>query len=232
MKPPVTTESQVEPPVTPQQQNQSEEQAKMDIETMLKSNVDLHDKEEYATLLLWDFAGDEEFYHTHQTFLSPDAIYLVVTKLNEADDKKAKEMFQLWMNSIHCYCSHEEQEMKAESNTEESEKVKKTYLKPPVILVGSYKDEMKISGEYGIEDTCKICLDKFVSNVSEDACRHLSEEYFVSNTKDDENVFQRIRLNILDLARSMKTSWNKQYPVKFIQLEKFFKKRRKSYKFQ
>ncbi|CAG2234850.1 unnamed protein product [Mytilus edulis] len=63
---------------------------KKDIETMLKSNVDLHDKEEYATLLLWDFAGDEEFYHTHQTFLSPDAIYLVVTKLNEAGDKEAQ----------------------------------------------------------------------------------------------------------------------------------------------
>ncbi|CAG2236180.1 unnamed protein product [Mytilus edulis] len=86
----VTTESQVEPPVTSQKPNQSLEQAKKDIETMLKSNVDLHDKEEYATLLLWDFAGDEEFYHTHQTFLSPDAIYLVVTKLNEAGDKEAQ----------------------------------------------------------------------------------------------------------------------------------------------
>ncbi|VDI44551.1 Hypothetical predicted protein [Mytilus galloprovincialis] len=90
VKPQVSTESTIKPPVTNQQPNQSIEEAKKDIETMLKSNVDLHDKEEYATLLLWDFAGDEEFYHTHQTFLSPDAIYLVVTKLNEADDKKAK----------------------------------------------------------------------------------------------------------------------------------------------
>lgn len=56
----------------------------------MKSKVDLYDKEEYATLLLLDFAGDEKFYHTHQTFLSPDSIYLVVAKLNEADDKQAK----------------------------------------------------------------------------------------------------------------------------------------------
>ncbi|VDI55077.1 Hypothetical predicted protein, partial [Mytilus galloprovincialis] len=90
LEPPVTTESHLEPPVNSQQQNQSLEQAKKDIETMLKSNIDFHDKEEYATLSLWDFAGDEEFYHTHQTFLSPDAIYLVVTKLDEADDKKAQ----------------------------------------------------------------------------------------------------------------------------------------------
>ncbi|VDI81168.1 Hypothetical predicted protein [Mytilus galloprovincialis] len=90
MKSDVTTESQAEHPVTFQQQNQSLEQAKKDIETMLKSDVNLLDQEEDATLLLWDFAGDEEFYHTHQIFLSPGAIYLVVTKLNEADDKNAQ----------------------------------------------------------------------------------------------------------------------------------------------
>ncbi|VDI67113.1 Hypothetical predicted protein [Mytilus galloprovincialis] len=66
------------------------EQAFKEIESMLQSKIDLHDKEEYATLFLWDFAGDEEFYHTHQTFLSPDAIYLVLANLNEADDKKAQ----------------------------------------------------------------------------------------------------------------------------------------------
>ncbi|XP_052096699.1 death-associated protein kinase dapk-1-like [Mytilus californianus] len=135
----VTTESQVEPPVTLQQRNQALEQAKMDIEAMLKYNVDLHDREEYATLLLWDFAGDEEFYHTHQTFLSQDAIYLVVTKLNEADDKKAKEMFQLWMNSIHCYCSTTE----VLGSIEEKNKS----LYPPVVLVGTHKDKVEASEE-------------------------------------------------------------------------------------
>lgn len=72
----------------------SVEQGYKDITMMLKSEVDLKDKEEYATLLLWDFAGDEDFYHTHQTFLSPDAIYLVVTNLNEAEDKKAQGIFK------------------------------------------------------------------------------------------------------------------------------------------
>lgn len=72
----------------------SVEQGYKDITMMLKSEVDLKDKEEYATLLLWDFAGDEDFYHTHQTFLSPDAIYLVVTNLNEAEDKEAQGIFK------------------------------------------------------------------------------------------------------------------------------------------
>lgn len=73
-----------------QQSNLSVDQANEEIIEMLNSEVDFNDKNEYATLLLWDFAGDKEFYHTHQTFLSPDSIYVVVTNLNEADNKEAQ----------------------------------------------------------------------------------------------------------------------------------------------
>ncbi|XP_063407885.1 uncharacterized protein LOC134691346 [Mytilus trossulus] len=220
VEPPVTTESQVEPPVILQQRNQALEQAKMEIEAMLKSNVDLHDKEEYATLLLWDFAGDEEFYHTHQTFLSQDAIYLVVTKLNEADDKKAKEMFQLWMNSIHCYCSTTE----VIGSIEEKNKC----LYPPVVLVGTHKDKVEASEEVKIEDACRDCLDKYAEDVSAVARRHISDkyEYFISNTEDNPSVFQLIRQNLLNLATTMRT-WNIDYPIKFIQLEKCLREKKK-----
>ncbi|XP_071142186.1 ankyrin-1-like [Mytilus edulis] len=139
MTPSVTIESLVEHPATSQQRSPLYEQAEQDIEAMLKSNVDLHDEEEYATFLLWDFAGDKEFYHTHQTFLSPDAIYLVVTKLNEADDKSAQEMFQLWMNSIHCYS-------RLKSNNEEVQrKENDDYIYSPVVLVGTHKDEVVLT---------------------------------------------------------------------------------------
>ncbi|XP_071142145.1 uncharacterized protein [Mytilus edulis] len=177
VEPPVTTESEVEPPVTTESEVeplvilQQRNQAQMEIEAMLKSNVDLHDKEEYATFLLWDFAGDKEFYHTHQTFLSQDAIYLVVTKLNEANDKKSKAFLY-----AECSC---------------------------------------------IDDECRDCLDKYVEDVSADARRHISDkyEYFISNTEDNQSVFQLIRQNLLNLATTMKT-WNQDYPIKFIQLEK------------
>ncbi|XP_063412157.1 uncharacterized protein LOC134694963 [Mytilus trossulus] len=113
------------------------EQAYKDIEAMLQSKIDINDKEKYATLLLWDFAGDEEFYHTHQTFLSPDAIYLVVAKLNEADDKNAQDLFRFWMNSIHCYTSSRMDEMKNEC--EDNFKTKDDF-DPPVVIVGTWKD--------------------------------------------------------------------------------------------
>ncbi|CAG2232366.1 unnamed protein product [Mytilus edulis] len=64
----VTTEFQVNPSESTQRQDQLFEQIKKDLKKMLKSDVNFHDKEEYATLLFWDFAGHEEFYHTHQTF--------------------------------------------------------------------------------------------------------------------------------------------------------------------
>ncbi|CAG2188897.1 unnamed protein product [Mytilus edulis] len=142
MTPLVTTESQVEPPVTSQQPNQSLEQAKMDIETMLKSSVDFQDKEEYATFLLWDFAGDEEFYHTHQTFLSQDAMYLVVTKLNEADDPNAQALFRLWIDSIHCYSRLEEQKIVSDDKTTTSDD-----LDPPVVIVGTWKDAVTLEAD-------------------------------------------------------------------------------------
>ncbi|CAG2228691.1 unnamed protein product [Mytilus edulis] len=198
----VTTESQGEPPVISQQRHQSLEQTKMDIETMLKSNVDLHDKEEYATLLLWDFAGDEEFYHTHQTFLSSGAIYLVVTKLNEADDKNAQDLFKLWMDSIHCYSRLEEDKSNsADSKTSDDND-------PPVVIVGTWKDAVTSESEK-IDDAYRENMFKFTENMSEDELRHIRQEYFISNTEDDPSVFQQIRENILYLARKMKT-WNQQ----------------------
>ncbi|XP_071167915.1 uncharacterized protein [Mytilus edulis] len=167
------------------------EQAYSDIKTMLKSKVDLYDKEEYATLLLWDFAGDEEFYHTHQTFLSLDAIYLVVTKLNEADDKKAQDLFRLWIDSIHCYSRLEEDKQKSAENMSASES-----LDPPVVIVCTWKDAVTSKLEE-IEDSYRENILMYTKNMAEDERRHIRNEVFISNTEDDDNVFQKIRKDIL-----------------------------------
>ncbi|VDI80209.1 Hypothetical predicted protein [Mytilus galloprovincialis] len=227
------TETQLKSPVateSPDQQPSSRsELASKDIEHMLESVVDLSDKDEYGTLLLWDFAGEEEFYHTHQTFLSPDAIYIVVTKLNEADDINAQEMFQLWMSSIHCYCRLEEQTNKAESNTATMHEIMRDtddFLDPPVVLVGSHKDKVEPSEGEATEDACRDRLDRYAINVSDDACGHIRKEYFISNTEDDDSKFDQIRIDILNLAKSRR-SWNSDYPLKFIQVEKSLKEKKK-----
>ncbi|XP_052070891.1 uncharacterized protein LOC127709406 [Mytilus californianus] len=73
---------------------------------------------------------------------------------------------------------------------------------------------------------CKKQIQSYVKDVSDDACGHIRSEYFISNTKDDDGVFQKIKQDILNLARGMK-SWNKEYPLKFIQLEKCLQERKK-----
>ncbi|CAC5398136.1 unnamed protein product [Mytilus coruscus] len=219
VEPSLTTESQVEPQVTLQQQNQSIEQAKMDIEAMLKSNIDFHDKEEYATLLLWDFAGDEEFYHTHQTFLSQDAMYLVVTKLNEADDSNAQALFRLWIDSIHCYSRLEEQNIISDDKTTSDD------LDPPVVIVGTWKDAVTLEADT-VEEACRKRLSVYTENLADDERGHVRSEYFISNKEDDHSVFQQIRRDIINLARRMRT-WNKDYPLKFIQLEQRLQEKKK-----
>lgn len=47
------------------------------------------------------------------------------------------EMFQLWMHSIHCYCSLENKAVGTDKSTQTDIKY------PPVILVGSHKDKVK-----------------------------------------------------------------------------------------
>ncbi|VDI73375.1 Hypothetical predicted protein [Mytilus galloprovincialis] len=136
---------------------------------MERSKGNLHDKDEYASLLLWGFAGDEEFYHTHQTFLSQNAIYLVVTKPDEADDKNAQGMFQLWMNSIHCYCRLDDKQKRPDSFTakidENATKHNTNILDPPVILVGSHKDKVRHSKKEKIEIECNRRIKSYVKDV-------------------------------------------------------------------
>ncbi|XP_052100749.1 uncharacterized protein LOC127734783 [Mytilus californianus] len=220
---PVATESQVTPIATTSHElhpNLLLEQAYRDIEPMLKSEVDLHDKENYATLLLWDSAGDEEFYHTHQTFLSPDAIYLVVTKLNEADEKEAQDFFRLWIDSIHCYSRLEEGKQKCGENMSASDG-----LDPPVVIVGTWKDAVTSEPEE-TEDACRENILMYTENIAEDERGHIRNEVFISNTEDDNCVFQKIRQDILKLARTMRT-WNIDYPLKFMQLEKSLQEKKK-----
>ncbi|VDI17148.1 Hypothetical predicted protein, partial [Mytilus galloprovincialis] len=200
--------------------NLSLEQAFSDIETMLVSQVDLNDKEEYATLLLWDFAGDEEFYHTHQTFLSPDAIYLVVTKLNEAVDKEAQALFRLWMDSIHCYSRLENEKKTSDDIRNISED-----LDPPVVIVGTWKDAVT-SNSAQIKNACRRNLLMFTEAIAEDERGHIRGDVILSNTEDNDSVFHQIRVDILKLARTRKT-WNQNYPLKFIELEKRLQKKKK-----
>ena len=43
----------------------------------------MRDNDDLADCRFWDFAGQREYYATHQTFLSPNAIYLLTMSLKD-----------------------------------------------------------------------------------------------------------------------------------------------------
>lgn len=45
-----------------------------------------------AHISMWDFAGEDVFYATHHVFLSPDAVYLIVIDLSNADTNNITEI--------------------------------------------------------------------------------------------------------------------------------------------
>ncbi|CAG2256064.1 unnamed protein product [Mytilus edulis] len=61
---------------------------------------------------IWDFAGQKDYYATHQTFFTPHAIYILVTDIeDEIGDTKHDQSFDsigdyigFWFDSIHCFC--------------------------------------------------------------------------------------------------------------------------------
>ncbi|XP_071153047.1 probable serine/threonine-protein kinase roco6 [Mytilus edulis] len=109
--------------------------------TTSSSNMPLN---HYALCGLWDFAGQKEFYATHQAFLTNNAIYLVVAKMTDdiskqdvkqvfADFQRVGEYVDFWFDTIHSH-SHAtvEPQVTQQSNA---------HIQPPVILVFTGKDE-------------------------------------------------------------------------------------------
>ncbi|VDI35147.1 Hypothetical predicted protein [Mytilus galloprovincialis] len=116
-------------------------------------------------------------------------------------------------------------------NNTESEKDKNGSLEPRVVLIDSHKDKVEPSERQKIDDACSDRIDSYVNTVSGVAQHHINDDYFISNTVmsvNDDNVFQKIRQAIIVLARNTKT-WNKDYPLKFIQLEKLLHVKKKEW---
>ena len=91
------------------------------------------DSKEFGRLTLYDFAGQKEFYASHDAVLrsavseSPSAIFLIVADLRNSDDS-FKERIQYWLAFI------ENQGISADP-------------KPHVIIIASHSDEVKVEEE-------------------------------------------------------------------------------------
>ncbi|CAG2226355.1 unnamed protein product [Mytilus edulis] len=187
----------------------SEQMASKELSAISNTDVVLKDEEDFTTLTLWDFAGDEEFYATHQTFLNQDAVYILVANLNDKDKDNANHehvTFKFWMDTIHCYGCRVD-------TTEVGPINQATLLNPPVIFVGTHKDELQHENE------CSMQLECHMDTLCVDTRRHLRKCHLISNKSGGKSEFDKIRKDIFDLATNSITT-EKEYPVKFIQLER------------
>ncbi|XP_071177906.1 uncharacterized protein [Mytilus edulis] len=185
---------------------------------------------------IWDFAGEKEYYATHQTFLTPHAIYLLVADIR--DDLKPIEYdkqfnsdssgdyIDFWLDSIHCY-SKDGKNNKSETkgppvimadtctdkapDKENGNKVKR----PPVIMVCTCIDKVPNK-----EAKKKEFKDKFLKifGCQEKGNHTDGNIHFISNVESPEDDFTELRAHISKIAKHM-DFFSEKLPTKWIQLE-------------
>ncbi|XP_052813150.1 uncharacterized protein LOC128240533 [Mya arenaria] len=171
---------------------------------------------------MWDFAGQYIFYATHQVFLTPRAVYLLVLDLTkDLDDFVIDEEFPLeapemqgrlvkdygnfWMRSIHTFCGE-------------------VPGHPPVILVGTKSSEMNLEQGQTVESAAGKYFEKFRMMLENSpVAEHLQPEQFAVECSIDDKEIDRLKEAIVEVAKRQ-MHWNQEIPGKWLPLERALSK--------
>ncbi|XP_060595065.1 uncharacterized protein LOC132749353 isoform X2 [Ruditapes philippinarum] len=161
-----------------------------------------------ADVSIWDFAGQTEFYDTHQVFLSKRAIYLLVTDMSkqvndivEDGNKnwKISEFADFWLTSIYEFCG-----------TKDSDG-------PPVILVGTFADILKQESKEETIGTFFYNLRKCLIDYKA-TFNLLKKCISIDNSIKDDKI-EELKQHIVEKA-SEQGYWGEHYPATWITLER------------
>ncbi|XP_053396160.1 uncharacterized protein LOC123550850 isoform X2 [Mercenaria mercenaria] len=178
--------------------------------------------ESKVILDIWDFGGQYVFYATHTMFHSKQAIYLLVFDLTvslndvikdeefpgETRDKNMEYFARFWMNSIHSFVGNEDGSL------------------PPVILVGTHKDMLKIDDPAAKAEYCDTFFDK-VRQLFENTnvIGHIQENDFaVGSTGPSDDAVTKLLEEILRIGDEH--SKMVEIPAKWLPLEMALKEKR------
>ncbi|VDI27951.1 Hypothetical predicted protein, partial [Mytilus galloprovincialis] len=181
-----------------------------------KSNSDTYSNQ-HALCSLWDFAGQKEFYATHQAFLTSGAVYLVVADIDDdiskryvtqhfADYREVGGYVDFWFDTIHCHRTAEIPVNKPVN----------FHIDPPIFIVFTGKDKYE---KEKLEKRMKVLqaqLGEVLGNQSK--YHHLRDIFCVSNLKDPDDEFEKLREKISEAAQQMQ-NWGELMPLKWILLE-------------
>ncbi|XP_052097330.1 uncharacterized protein LOC127732305 [Mytilus californianus] len=168
----------------------------------------------YALCELWDFAGQKEFYATHQAFLTSSAVYLVVADMKDdiskqglgqyfADFQHIGEYVDFWFDSIHCHRTTDKP-------------ARYGHFDPPILLVFTGKDKYDKADFKKREKELNDQIDQVLGFQSK--YHHLHNKFYLSNTNDSDTEFEKLQYAIYDTARKM-GNWGNAFPLKWILLE-------------
>ncbi|VDH95466.1 Hypothetical predicted protein [Mytilus galloprovincialis] len=169
----------------------------------------------YTLCDLWDFAGQKEFYATHQAFLTSCAVYLVVADMKDdirnqdlsqcsANFQDIGEYVDFWFDSIHCHRTADEPTIIG-------------HFDPPILLVFTGKDKYDKEADFKRREKE---LDEQMHQVlgRQTKYHHLHNKFYLSNTNDSDEEFEKLRYAIYEAARKM-GNWGNAFPLKWILLE-------------
>ncbi|XP_052073785.1 uncharacterized protein LOC127711717 isoform X1 [Mytilus californianus] len=170
---------------------------------------------EYADCGLWDFAGQKEFYATHQAFITSNSIFLLVADISQdvntdVDTSMLQKGFDsigeyidFWFDSIHCY---------ANGATEQ----RQSTLEPRIIVIGTGTDKInKKNLESRIQEWQRNVM---VLLKDQEKGRHLETFHYISNKESPESVIDDLRQKIFNTAKKLSV-WRKSTPLVWIRLE-------------
>ena len=166
-------------------------------------------KAKEVILTLWDFAGQHLYYASHSVFLSGRALYVLVYNLNKnllataepcvkqgvhdifldnPNNETNLDNLLSWLVSVH--------NIRSDGNkSHENKEIKKCYLRPPVIIVGTNSDqpfqEVKKT-ERQIKET--ISEKEYVKHV-------ITPFFAVDNRTDNDEGVQNLRHRIMEVLK-------------------------------
>ncbi|XP_072032305.1 uncharacterized protein [Amphiura filiformis] len=182
---------------------------------------------------IWDFAGQDVYYTTHQVFLSNRALYMVVFDLCADLNKPVKvEVFHndkvqsrfhdftglgfldFWMQSIYAYATTN-QPIPSED---------KPQLSPPIFIIGTHRESGNLSQDP--EERKSIVSDKFQSISDMIAGKpyeqHVVSKYFaIENSSNDQAdaELMELRHQIASIA-SQESYMGEKIPLRWLTFEK------------
>ncbi|XP_072172990.1 uncharacterized protein [Diadema setosum] len=196
--------------------------------------LDEKEEQKYSkkiVLSIWDFAGQSVYYTTHQVFLSPRAVYVIVFSLsNELDapaqtqirrgDDEAEyaeseftnlDFMDFWMRSIHAHTAENRKSA-----------IDGTMLSPPVFVVGTHRNSLAAD----LDEQRKLVAEKFnriqKNLVGKPYLNHIIPTFYaVENNIDDGEDEEVVKLRRhIEAVAGQEPYMGEHIPLKWLWFQK------------